>query len=256
MSYLSLNAVDALYSNKTVLTNICLGPLAQGHLHVLLGANAAGKSTLLKRIYGEIQGQGQIFWGQQLLSKIKRDDPLFPRYVPQDTHIASTMTVFEAILVPLKQSGRWQVSNTDIERIEHLLRRLSIEELASTKLQHLSGGQRQLVAIAQALICQPKILLLDEPTSALDLHHQFELLSLLKDIALEQDICILTILHDINLALNFADTISVLHHGHIYASGLPKQVITRQMLADVYRVKAQIIQNSEHPTVVVVEAAL
>ncbi len=256
MSYLSLNAVDALYSNKTVLKNICLGPLAQGHLHVLLGANAAGKSTLLKRIYGEIQGQGQIFWGQQLLSKIKRDDPLFPRYVPQDTHMASTMTVFEAILVPLKQSGSWQVSKVDIERIEHLLQRLSIEALASRKLQHLSGGQRQLVAIAQALICQPKILLLDEPTSALDLHHQFELLSLLKDIAREQDICILTILHDINLSLNFADTISVLHHGQIYASGLPKQVITRQMLADVYRVQAQIIQNPALPTVVVVEAAL
>lgn len=256
MSYLSLHAVDAVYANKTVLNNICLGPLAQGQLHVLLGANAAGKSTLLKRIYGELKGQGQIFWGQRLLSKIKRDDPLFPRYVPQDTQMASAMTVFEAILVPLKQSGSWQVSTTDIQQIEQLLRRLSIDTLASRKLQHLSGGQRQLVAIAQALICQPKILLLDEPTSALDLHHQFELLSLLKDIAREQDICILTILHDINLSLNFADSISVLHQGQIYASGLPQQVITSQMLADVYRVQAQIIQNPTQPAVIVVEAAL
>lgn len=256
MSYLSLNAVDAVYANKTVLQNICLGPLAQGQLHVLLGANAAGKSTLLKRIYGEITGQGQIYWGQTLLSKFKPDDPLFPRYVPQDTTMTSSMTVFEAILVALKQTGHWQVSDHDTQQIELLLQRLSISALAMKKLQHLSGGQRQLVAIAQALICQPKILLLDEPTSALDLHHQFKLLTLLKKIAQEQNICILTILHDINLALNFADTISVLHQGEIYASGSPQQVIHQKMLADVYQIQAQIIQHEAQPALVVIEAAL
>ncbi|AOA59373.1 ABC transporter ATP-binding protein [Acinetobacter larvae] len=256
MSHLILQAVDAHYANKKILQQIDLGPLAAGQLHVLLGANAAGKSTLLKRIYGELTGHGEIFWGAQSISKLKKEHPLFPRYVPQDTQMNSSMTVFEAILIPLKQSGAWQVSDADMRSIDQLMQQLAIAHLAARKIQHLSGGQRQLVAIAQALICQPKILLLDEPTSALDLHHQFELLRLLKQIAKAQQICILTILHDINLALNFADSLSVLHQGEIYASGTPQQVITPQMLADVYRVRAHLLHSHHQQAVVVVEAAL
>lgn len=256
MSYLSLEAVEAIYASKKILDGINLGPLHQGQLHILLGANAAGKSTLLKRIYGEIKGQGQIYWGEQLLSKIKKDDPMFPRYVPQDTHMASALTVFEAILIPLKQSGSWQVSENDMQRIDSLMQRLSIQHLSARKIQHLSGGQRQLVAIAQALICEPRILLLDEPTSALDLHHQFELLTLLKQIAKEQQICMLIILHDLNLSLNFADSISIVHNAKVYASGQPHQVVNSQMLADVYRVSASIEQSASGQSVVIVSAAL
>ena len=121
----------------------------------------------------------------------------------------------------------------------------------------LSGGQRQLVFMAQALVKEPKILILDEPTSALDLHKQFDLLTLLKNLTQENDFTTLAKVHHRELAAMFADEIIVLKEGTVYAQGAPKDIFTEAMMEDVYRVKTKIyIDDNGLPHVIPLEAII
>ena len=121
----------------------------------------------------------------------------------------------------------------------------------------LSGGQRQLVFMAQALVKEPKILILDEPTSALDLHKQFDLLTLLKNLTRENDFTTLVTLHHLDLAAMFADEIIVLKEGTVYAQGAPKDIFTEAMMEDVYRVKTKIYMDDNGlPHVIPLEAII
>jgi iron complex transport system ATP-binding protein len=150
----------------------------------------------------------------------------------------------EAVLLSLKQNGRWRVSRHELQNVSQLLELLNIESIASYELHTLSGGQRQLVSIAQALVRQPEILLLDEPTSALDLKRQFELLALLKTLANDYGLCIIMTCHDLNQTLRFADHVEVLHHGKIVGSGQPDKIITPDLLQQVYGVRALLEKNT------------
>ena len=117
---------------------------------------------------------------------------------------------------------------------------LEIEDLASRHLTELSGGQRQLVSLAQALVRSPRVLLLDEPTSALDLQRQVEVLELLRALARGQGLCVVIAIHDLNQALRFADQVAVLGGGRIVASGAPVEVLTPALLREVYGVEARL----------------
>ena len=118
----------------------------------------------------------------------------------------------------------------------------------------LSGGQRQLVFMAQALVKEPKILILDEPTSALDLHKQFDLLTLL-NLTQENDFTTLVTLHHLDLAAMFADEIIVLKEGTVYAQARRKTSFTEAMMEDVYRVKTKIYMDDNGlPHVIPLEA--
>jgi len=117
---------------------------------------------------------------------------------------------------------------------------LEIEDLASRHLTELSGGQRQLVSLAQALVRSPRVLLLDEPTSALDLQRQVEVLELLRALARGKGLCVVIAIHDLNQALRFADQVAVLGGGRIVASGAPVEVLTPALLREVYGVEARL----------------
>ena len=121
-----------------------------------------------------------------------------------------------------------------------ILHTLRIQALADRELAALSGGQRQLVSIAQALIRQPRILLLDEPTSALDLKRQFDVLTLIRELSRQRRFCALIAIHDINHALRFADQVVVLHDGAVQAYGPPRDAVTPSLLARVYGVGARV----------------
>lgn len=199
----------------------------------LLGANAAGKSTLFRRIFGLLHGKGNVHVEGATSAR-----PI--AYMPQDNGARPVLSVYESILLARMQGRRLKVFDEDHAKVEDMLHLLGITHLRSRNLGDLSGGQRQMVSAAQALAQDPQILLLDEPTSALDLSHQIDLLSLLRSLADEQGLLIIVALHDLGHDLRFSDAALVLHRGGLIACGTTSDVITPQLLQDVFDVEARI----------------
>ncbi|AMJ59887.1 ABC transporter ATP-binding protein [Bosea sp. PAMC 26642] len=250
MVSLTLRGVGVAYGRRMVLQGIDAPALTGGEVVAVIGANAAGKSSLFRRIAGLVAGAGDIvISGRSIVAGRAKPSAC---YLPQDTAVNAVLTVYESILLAFKQGGSWSVSDEELQRIDAVLRELEIEDLAFRGLGELSGGQRQLVSIAQTLAREPDILLLDEPTSALDLHRQFEVLSLVRRLARERGMLVLISLHDINQALRFADKVMVLAHAGMVALGPPREIVTPALLADVYGVRARVeVLEGDQPYVVV-----
>ncbi len=142
-------------------------------------------------------------------------------YMPQDTSANAVLTVYESILLARKQGQSWAVSDHDLSFIDEIMRALNITSIAFRDLGALSGGQRQLVSIAQALVREPEIMLMDEPTSALDLHRQVEVLDFMQRRARSKGMIVMIAIHDLNQALRFADKVLVIANGRMRACGTP-----------------------------------
>lgn len=133
---------------------------------------------------------------------------------------------------------------------------MRIEDLAFRGLDALSGGQRQLVSLGQALVRKPEVLLMDEPTSALDLHRQIDVLEFVANLAGRTGMIVLIALHDLNHALRYCTNTIVIANGEMAASGTTADVITPAMLRDIYRVDARIESCSRGRPMVIVDGAL
>ncbi|HEV2560250.1 MAG TPA: ABC transporter ATP-binding protein [Microvirga sp.] len=225
-------------SSVPALSGVTTPRLVCGEVVAVIGPNGAGKSTLFRRIAGLLRGAGEVIVSGGSEGSRKRP----PCYLPQDTTVTAVLTVYESVLLARKQDGQggWAATDEDLAAVDGALDDLGIGDLAFRNLAELSGGQRQLVSIAQTLVREPKILLLDEPTSALDLYRQVEVLDLLKHLAQERGICILLAVHDLNQALRVADRVMVLAGGRLVSVGDPREVITPGLLEEVYGVRARV----------------
>lgn len=241
---LHIKNITAGYRGKPgVLAHLEAAPFFPGGAYALIGPNAAGKTTLLRCIAGLLQARGEVWFGNEniLHLSLKRRASMIsymPQHLPQDVDLI----VIESLISALKASPFDQVSaklNTVKSKAFDLLEQMDIADLALEPLNQLSGGQRQLISLAQSIIRQPAALLLDEPTSALDLQHQVAVMKLVRAYAQKGNIVIM-VLHDINLASRWADEITILHKGKIAAQGKPHAVLTPQLLKSVYEVDAAV----------------
>jgi len=213
----------------------------ESKITILIGPNAAGKSTFLRCIAGVLDPEGTIlFDGKDMKSFEKKDLISLRSYLPQESKTTSSLTVFEILLLGMANSLSWKVNEADLEAVSNVLKYLGIEDLALRNINELSGGQKQMVFIAQSLVRDPKLLLMDEPTNGLDLKYQFELFELIQKITLEKGMTTIIALHDLNLAARFADNIVVMSKGEIYASGPPSSVLTQKTIESVYGINARI----------------
>lgn len=250
---LLIDQLSVAYGARQVLHQVSLPELPAGSLVALVGPNGAGKSTLLRALAGLEPMQGSLTLdGDQVtrLGVAERSRRL--AYMPQQLPPGIALGVLESIIVGLRVGGADNPLGTAFEA----LRRLGIEHLAEQPLASLSGGQRQLVALAQLLARNPRVLLLDEPTSALDLHYQLRVMDAVRERVVAHRLLAVAVLHDINLAASHADWLVVLSAGRVVACGTPEQVLVPGLLAEVYGVEARVERCSRGRLQVLVDRAL
>ncbi|WP_018917573.1 ABC transporter ATP-binding protein [Vreelandella zhanjiangensis] len=249
MVTLQLTRVSARYGRRAILEDITTPSFQGGQVVALLGPNAAGKSTLFRRILGLIKGDGNV-----AINGTSAERPV--AYMPQDTGAKAVLTVYESVLLARMQGRSLKVQPEDLAQVDRALEELNITSLGERDIGDLSGGQRQLVSAAQALVQEPEILMLDEPTSALDLNRQINLLTVLRRLADERQMLILVALHDLGHALRFTDASMVLENGRLIACGPTEEVITPELLRQVYKVAARIEPCSKGRPQLIVEEAV
>lgn len=239
------------YRGVDIIRGLDLPELRPGEVLSLLGPNAAGKSTLLRALAGLLPAQGSVLLGDtQLLALPLADHARRVTYMPQTLPQRVALSVVEAVVSALRASpldGLAVTSEGIVQRASDVLDRIGIRDLAMRGLDQLSGGQRQLASLAQALVREPRVLLLDEPTSALDLHYQLRVMKLVREIAAERRMIVVMVLHDLALAARWSDNVVVLSHGEVAATGAPEIAITPGILAEVYGVAAR-VERCSHGT--------
>ncbi|VVN58192.1 Fe(3+) dicitrate transport ATP-binding protein FecE [Pseudomonas fluorescens] len=235
MVTLQLEHLGARYGQRNIISGVTTAAFTGGQVVAVVGPNAAGKSTLFKRIAGLIDGPGRVILqgsqkGVQAIS-----------YMPQGLNGSARLTVYESVLLARKQlSPGWVVQDAELHLVDEMLEALGITDLAFRNLGELSGGQQQLVSIAQTLVREPEVLLMDEPTSALDMHRQVQVLNFMRTLARQREVIVFIALHDLNQALRFADQVLVIADGTAQGSGPSHEVINEGMLRAVYKVEARI----------------
>ena len=235
---MSLDVRDVCFSygERSVLDSVSF-EMGEGILSVL-GPNGAGKSTLVKCLAGvHLPSSGTVtFGGADLRSR----DSGGPRlaYMSQEPPRSMDLTVLEVMLLGLAGSLSMRVSDEDLDCAMGPLEELGLEGLAQRPINELSGGQCQMVMIAQCLVADPEIVILDEPMNNLDLHRELQMFDLMRKITGERGLTTLMVLHDVNFAARYSDRMLVLKDGRVYSEGVPEDVVTEEMLRDVYRVEA------------------
>jgi len=243
---LAVQALTVGYGREDVLHDLSVPALAAGEVTALLGPNGSGKSTLLKALAGLVRPRtgSAALDGLDLTRLDHGERARHVVYLPQSLPAAVHLRVFESVLVAARASDA-AAGPVDLQAIDQLLARLGIAHLALHYLDALSGGQKQLVGLAHALIRHPRVLLLDEPLSALDLNYQFHVMRLLRQETREHGLISLIVLHDLNVALQHADQAVMIHEGRLHAAGAPADVITPDSLAAVYGVQARVESCSQ-----------
>lgn len=219
--------------------------LQPGQVNVILGPNGTGKSTLLKTLFGDIKTEsGEIQYGKDVLSKkfLGAWRTKFG-YMPQDIHLDVNMTVIEVVLLGRLDALSMRIETKMLEEALGILQSIGLEHLANRDVRTLSGGQCQMILFAQALMRSPEILMLDEPVSALDLHYQHVLLNHLVTQTKQQNYTTLMVLHDLNLAAQYADNLLILKQGELRAFGSPQELLTSELIHELYHVEADVLTD-------------
>ena len=243
---LRTNHVTAGYDNKIILQDISI-TIPNHQISVIIGANACGKSTLLKTLARLLRPAS----GNVTLNDHKITD-LPPRQLARILGLLPQSPVApEGIAVAdLVGRGRFPYHSfwkgwgkEDEAAVEEAMEIMGITSLANRRMEELSGGQRQRVWIAMALAQQTDILLLDEPTTFLDITYQVEILDLLTDLNRRRGTTIVMVLHDINLSARYADYIFAMHQGQLVAQGSPAEVITKELVYQVFGLNCTVMPD-------------
>ncbi len=244
-----MDGVTVRYGRRVAVDRVSL-QARPGEVLAILGANGSGKSSLLRALAGVQACQGKLTWNGQA------SPPYGIGYMPQDTAIRAALTAFEVVLLGRLRSLAFRVGPVDLAAAQDALAELDISGLAARRINELSGGQRQLVFVAQVLAANPTVLLLDEPTSALDIAHQLQVLDVLREATTRRGLTTIAVLHDLNAAARFADKIMLLREGSLVATGSPVDVLAPSILQQAYGVNVSVMAGPDgYPVVIPMRAA-
>lgn len=236
---LEFDRVRVRIGKATLVDDVSLA-VAEGEVVALVGPNGSGKSTLLRTAYralrpesGRVTLAGLDVWNSPVRA-VGRATGVVTQQHPSDF----PLTVADVVLLGRAVHKRiFDADNAhDHVLVVSCLDAVDLTGRADSDFHTLSGGERQRVLVAQALAGEPSVLLFDEPTNHLDLRHQLALMRLVR----EQEATAVVALHDLNLAARYCDRIAVLHNGKLWGVGTPKEILTPDLLGEVYGVRAQI----------------
>lgn len=235
---LSIDNLQFSAGSKQILKGISYR-FASGRFYAIAGPNGSGKSTLLKCLCGlEKPTQPSIaINGKQIGSLTSIDRARQMAYIPQQTTASFGFTIKEFVEMGLfPHVSKLGLSLADKQKIETALRLTGVQHLKQQSIQTLSGGELQRAVIARTLAQDSPIMLLDEPFSQLDIHHQLTMLSLFKQLTINQHKLVICILHDFNQLLMFADEVLLLDDGHLVACGKPYETVTPETIDTIFHV--------------------
>lgn len=230
---LSVEGLSWSAHDKNILCDINFD-IHQGDFVGLIGPNGAGKSSLMRCLYrvnkpskGQVVFEGQNIWHYSARSNAKNIAVILQDHTEQ---LGLTVTdVITQGLTPHKRLLEWDTED-DHQRINALISEVDLNDLRNAPFNQLSGGEKQRVMLARAMLQNPQLLIMDEPTNHLDVHYQVELLQMVKKL----DMTVLASFHDLNLAAAFCDAIILIDQGKIVTYGKPEEVITEANLKTIF----------------------
>ncbi|MCE9991997.1 ABC transporter ATP-binding protein [Enterobacter asburiae] len=228
------------YRKREIISGLNTPRLPRGQITALLGPNGSGKSTLLRALADLNPAKGKLLLnGEDLMTLPSATRAQKVVYLPQSLPQGVHLHALESVIVARRASGGGNMHNVE-QKAYAILDKLGVAHLAMSFLDQLSGGQKQLIGLAQSLIREPDLLLLDEPLSALDLNYQFHVMDIVARETRQRNIVTLVVIHDINIALRHAEYALMLKGGELIASGVPGEVVTPANLATVYGVDGRV----------------
>ncbi|MCS7215680.1 MAG: ABC transporter ATP-binding protein [Thermodesulfovibrio sp.] len=238
---LKLENLYAGYGDKDVLKNLNI-QFISGFVNAILGPNGSGKSTLLRTIDRILKPKGGVVYisGEDIKKFSQREIAKKFAYLPQQSNSTPYSTVFDSILLGRKPYISFEPTEKDLEIVEKIINEFGLYPFAFRKINELSGGEAQKVFIARALAQEPQVLLLDEPVNHLDPKNQIEILNILRRLTKNLNLITLIVLHDLNLAIQFADYFIFMKSGEIHSTG-PSEIIEPLLIKRIYDIDVKII---------------
>jgi iron complex transport system ATP-binding protein len=244
---LEAQRISGGYGRLPIVKDIFLD-LRSGEWLSLVGANGSGKSTflrLLSRILEPTQGI-VLLDGRSIHQQPAKQVAQQLALLPQQQVIPEGLTVEQLVALgrtPHQAWWQWELSEADRIQVNTAIAQTQLENYRDRPVEELSGGERQRAFLALALAQDPKILLLDEPTTYLDVHYQLELLELLRHLNQTHNLTIVTVLHELNLAVRYSDRMALLKDGYLRAIGTVREVVTPEQLAIVFGIEAMLLET-------------
>jgi iron complex transport system ATP-binding protein len=252
MTAVKADRVRVDLGGKPVLNGVDLD-VPSGSWHAVLGPNGAGKSTLLRAVAGLLPHHGDIRVGGDAIARLSpKARARLVAYVPQQPQLPDDVTVAGYVLLGrTPYLGYFGVESAhDRDVADAALDRLDLSVFGDRRLGTLSGGERQRVVLARALAQQARVLLLDEPTTALDLGHQQQVLDLVDELRVGEGLTVVSTLHDLSVAAQYADAVTLLVGGRAVARGAAAEVLTQDLIAEHYGARVKVFDDGSGRPVV------
>ncbi len=239
---IDVRRLDYSIAGTEILKDVSL-QVGQNQFVGLIGPNGSGKTTLLKHIYRALPSEKKTVYvnGKEVESYSYRETARQLTVMRQENSSDFDYTILEMVLMGRAPYRKYYERDTrqDKEIAMNALKYMGMEGMADRYFSNLSGGEKQRVLIARSLAQEADILVLDEPTNHLDVHYQWYLMEVIESLKKT----VLSVFHELNLACRFCDYLYVLEKGRVVSAGRPADVVTREMLAEVFRVRAEVISE-------------
>ncbi|MBN2041865.1 MAG: ABC transporter ATP-binding protein [Spirochaetes bacterium] len=247
--HLQCDTLSAGYGREMIINEISL-TVKKGDITAIIGPNGSGKSTLLRAISGNIKNtDGKIFLNGKPVSEIR------PKALARElTYMPQVLAAYPGFLVKdIVACGRFphlgfggRMKKEDHEKVNWAIESVGLQDYKDRTISSLSGGEFQMTRIAMAIAQETDLVILDEPTTFLDINHQLRVLGLIRKLNESMGKTILMVLHDINHASRFSHEIVVLDKGCKYTSGTPQEILTENILQNVFKINARIFTDPDH----------